>query len=258
MIRSLRPPNNACNASRKLLSPYKLSAEFLKQLQEGAEAPQAGQLRGRRRRKVTYDSFVQVNLRLKNINPRHLFFLVDTLSAPLIHGICVLTDIKGYVDYDAVLPTVEFRRHAHLDSRSPAPSVSDRNILINLEANPARPRPLVRAIPSAITQFDCSVFTGEYVTGGVDAAYLAGLEQQRSDNAKLKAERSGAGPAMVSVKGKNTSDQVLASQPLHDVSGGGEVAGGEDVSQVVGLSNASDGHVQEKPSMIVGLGNEGM
>ncbi|GAA5868726.1 hypothetical protein JCM1840_004371 [Sporobolomyces johnsonii] len=110
----------------------------------------------------------------------------------------------------------------------------------------------------AITQFDCSVFTGEYVTGGVDAAYLAGLEQQRSDNAKLKAERSGAGPAMVSVNGKNTSDQVLASQPLDDVSGGGEVAGGGDVSQVVGLSNASEGHVQEKPSMIVGLGNEGM
>ncbi|GAA5868724.1 hypothetical protein JCM1840_004370 [Sporobolomyces johnsonii] len=149
----------------------------------------------------------QVHLRLKNINTRHLFFLVDTLSSPLILGMYFLTDFEGYVDYDT---------------------------------------------------FDCSVFTGEYVTGGVDAAYLAGLEQQRSDNAKLKAERSGAGPAMVSVNGKNTSDQVLASQPLDDVSGGGEVAGGGDVSQVVGLSNASEGHVQEKPSMIVGLGNEGM
>ncbi len=35
-----------------------------------------------------------------------------------------------------------------------------------------------------ITAFDCSVFTGEYVTGGVTLEYLDHLEQQRSDTAK--------------------------------------------------------------------------
>jgi len=107
----------------------------------------------------------------------------------------------------------------------------------------------------SITQFDCSVFTGEYVTGGVDAAYLQGLEDLRSDNAKAKAERSGAGPAMVSVNGKNKSDEILETQPLGDVSGGGEVAGGGDINQVVGLSNESAYHA-DKPSILVGLGNE--
>jgi len=35
-----------------------------------------------------------------------------------------------------------------------------------------------------ITSFDCSVFTGEYVTGGVSDSYFAALAQQRSDAAK--------------------------------------------------------------------------
>ena len=34
-----------------------------------------------------------------------------------------------------------------------------------------------------IQQFDCSVFNGEYITGGIDQAYLNNLEQQRSDTA---------------------------------------------------------------------------
>jgi amidophosphoribosyltransferase len=38
----------------------------------------------------------------------------------------------------------------------------------------------------AVGQFDCSVFTGEYVTGGVDQAYLDHIETMRSDNAKFK------------------------------------------------------------------------
>jgi len=35
-----------------------------------------------------------------------------------------------------------------------------------------------------ITGFDCSVFNGEYVTGGVDQVYLDHLVQLRSDDAK--------------------------------------------------------------------------
>lgn len=39
---------------------------------------------------------------------------------------------------------------------------------------------------TGITEFDCSVFNGRYVTGGVDDAYLDRLERLRSDNAKAK------------------------------------------------------------------------
>ncbi len=37
-----------------------------------------------------------------------------------------------------------------------------------------------------LKQFDCSVFDGVYVTGGVDADYIAHLEHLRSENAKAK------------------------------------------------------------------------
>jgi amidophosphoribosyltransferase len=37
-----------------------------------------------------------------------------------------------------------------------------------------------------LKQFDCSVFDGKYVTGGVDSAYIAHLEHLRSENAKAK------------------------------------------------------------------------
>ncbi len=42
---------------------------------------------------------------------------------------------------------------------------------------------------SAIEQFDCSVFTGEYITGDVDKSYLDSLAQERSDNAKQNNNR---------------------------------------------------------------------
>ncbi len=41
-----------------------------------------------------------------------------------------------------------------------------------------------------ITEFDCSVFTGEYVTGGVTVSYLEHLENLRSDLAKEKRRAS--------------------------------------------------------------------
>lgn len=44
----------------------------------------------------------------------------------------------------------------------------------------------VRQINPSIQQFDCSVFTGEYVTGGVDKGYLDKLERLRNDAAKGK------------------------------------------------------------------------
>jgi len=40
----------------------------------------------------------------------------------------------------------------------------------------------------SIEQFDCSVFTGEYITGGIDAAYLSHIEKLRNDKAKSKSK----------------------------------------------------------------------
>ena len=51
----------------------------------------------------------------------------------------------------------------------------------------------VRQFNPAIETFDCSVFTGEYVTGGVDDVYLQSLEQLRADNVKRRMEVGGLG-----------------------------------------------------------------
>jgi amidophosphoribosyltransferase len=52
----------------------------------------------------------------------------------------------------------------------------------------------VRQFNPSINTFDCSVFTGEYITGGVDQAYLANLENLRADNIKGKIITGGLGP----------------------------------------------------------------
>jgi amidophosphoribosyltransferase len=43
----------------------------------------------------------------------------------------------------------------------------------------------------SIEKFDCSVFTGEYVTGGVDERYLASIDKLRNDKAKQKKTANG-------------------------------------------------------------------
>ncbi|ORY24062.1 phosphoribosyltransferase-like protein [Naematelia encephala] len=43
-----------------------------------------------------------------------------------------------------------------------------------------------RQFNPSIERFDCSVFTGEYVTGGVDERYLEHLQKLRNDKAKAK------------------------------------------------------------------------
>ncbi|MEQ1438203.1 amidophosphoribosyltransferase [Fontimonas sp. SYSU GA230001] len=48
----------------------------------------------------------------------------------------------------------------------------------------------VRAGNPAITRFDCSVFTGEYITQDVTAEYLSQLELFRSDSAKAARQRA--------------------------------------------------------------------
>jgi amidophosphoribosyltransferase len=52
----------------------------------------------------------------------------------------------------------------------------------------------VRHLNPSITTFDCSVFTGEYITGGVDEAYLQHIEGLRADNIRGKVVTNGLGP----------------------------------------------------------------
>lgn len=61
----------------------------------------------------------------------------------------------------------------------------------------------VRSLNPALTKFDCSIFDGVYVTGGVDEAYLATLEKHRADNeqAKKAAQQLGGAPAAPAPEG---------------------------------------------------------
>jgi amidophosphoribosyltransferase len=55
---------------------------------------------------------------------------------------------------------------------------------------------LVKAVGKGnpdIAHFDSSVFTGEYITGDVDVAYLTDLQQARSDDAKKGRRESDGG-----------------------------------------------------------------
>lgn len=75
----------------------------------------------------------------------------------------------------------------------------------------------VRQFNTDIPQFDCSVFTGEYVTGGVDETYLSGLEQLRADNSQgtalgIVAQKAGGGTNGVK---HSEGEQMGCSGPLN-------------------------------------------
>jgi amidophosphoribosyltransferase len=95
----------------------------------------------------------------------------------------------------------------------------------------------VRQFNPSLETFDCSVFTGEYITGGVDSNYLDDLESLRSENAKLKAR--GANPGC-------GAEPVGSSGPMNDA---------DAVRAVIGLCNAnpSSDHIERDGE--VGLSN---
>lgn len=71
----------------------------------------------------------------------------------------------------------------------------------------------VRQFNPSIPTFDCSVFTGEYVTGGVTEEYLHQLELLRADNVKRKSAASsweGKGESSV-VNGFHDRETMVAS-----------------------------------------------
>ncbi|KAJ6624541.1 phosphoribosyltransferase-like protein [Mycena sp. CBHHK59/15] len=78
----------------------------------------------------------------------------------------------------------------------------------------------VRQFNRDITAFDCSVFTGDYVTGDVDENYLSHLESLRADNAR--------GKAMVKINGAHDgrgSDVTLGSDAHTTVNGSDDTVG---------------------------------
>ncbi|KAG6861531.1 hypothetical protein C0995_015264 [Termitomyces sp. Mi166 len=85
----------------------------------------------------------------------------------------------------------------------------------------------VRSLNPSITTFDCSVFTGEYVTGGVTEEYLQHLEGLRADNMRTKAALNGVvGLDAASTAGKKEKPAMVPA--------GNPVNGSDDT---VGLHN---------------------
>ncbi|THU85638.1 Amidophosphoribosyltransferase [Dendrothele bispora CBS 962.96] len=99
----------------------------------------------------------------------------------------------------------------------------------------------VRQFNTSINVFDCSVFTGEYVTGGVDESYLSHIESLRADNVRSKVaamtgelsaqEGKGGGGAGVAVNGVNGRQTVLTSNGPSGQNGNGP-------DDTVGLHNS--------------------
>jgi amidophosphoribosyltransferase len=92
----------------------------------------------------------------------------------------------------------------------------------------------VRQFNPKIGTFDCSVFTGDYITGGVDEAYLSHIEGLRADNVKGKVVEGDFG----ALNGKG-GDGIRANGTSHDRevderASGGPVNGTDDT---VGLHN---------------------
>ena len=84
----------------------------------------------------------------------------------------------------------------------------------------------VRQFNPGIVTFDCSVFTGEYVSGGVDEAYLSGLEEKRADDVKASSS---------SANGRQVNDTNVKPVKSTDLPVGGPMNGANDT---IGLHNS--------------------
>lgn len=92
----------------------------------------------------------------------------------------------------------------------------------------------VRQFNPKITTFDCSVFNGDYVTGGIDETYLAHIEGLRADNVKGKVMEGdlevpdGKGGSGTRLNGSRHSREV-------SIGASGPINGADDT---VGLHNS--------------------
>lgn len=94
----------------------------------------------------------------------------------------------------------------------------------------------VRQLNPSIKQFDCSVFTGEYVTGGVSEEYLQWLESLRNDDAKGKKVPNGDTGSGAEAAG-STSPRInrLRERPEVSVGCSGPLNGADET---IGLYNS--------------------
>jgi amidophosphoribosyltransferase len=101
----------------------------------------------------------------------------------------------------------------------------------------------VRQLNTSIERFECSVFDGQYVTGGVDAAYLDHLEGVRSDNMKTKAAAgvnglASAQPVAVAAAAAGDASALGTSSAG---GGGGGGGGGSDSTGTPPTDRPADG-----------------
>lgn len=89
----------------------------------------------------------------------------------------------------------------------------------------------------SIEQFDCSVFTGEYVTGGVDDRYLEHLMKLRNDKAKAK------------------KIQAVVEQPEGQISCSGPMNGSDSLMGLANHSPKIGPSAMPSPNDTVGLHN---
>lgn len=100
----------------------------------------------------------------------------------------------------------------------------------------------------SIKEFECSVFTGEYVTGKVSEEYLNSLVTLRNDNAKLKQEGQSIGLSM---------DGAVVQEVEEVPTGCSGPMNGADAA--IGLANGNSGAFTQSgpqtPNDTVGLHN---
>lgn len=96
----------------------------------------------------------------------------------------------------------------------------------------------VRQFNRDITAFDCSVFTGDYVTGDVDEKYLSHLEGLRADNAR---EKTMGIPAEVqAAERRNGGVNGVKTNGMHDERGS-DVTLGSDAHPMITPSDDTVG-----------------
>ena len=98
----------------------------------------------------------------------------------------------------------------------------------------------VRGLNPSIEKFECSVFSGEYVTGGVDEAYLEHLESLRSDNMKNKGGTALTTASLGGGDGINGHATGGARAGLEKALGGNVVTGSRATERSVEVEGEGD------------------
>lgn len=94
-----------------------------------------------------------------------------------------------------------------------------------------------RSFNRDIETFDCSVFTGKYVTGGVDETYLAHIQSLREDSAKQKQANS----FRLNVSAEQSANGWRSNTPQPKDGGKGDTNGNEHDNEFLGCSGPMNG-----------------